>query len=469
MKRYFVRARSVAALVMTPVSIALLFVGGCAENTFNNTPVNPTETATLDAQVRQLIGNWGVVPILPIRVENAPLADLGRSLFFDKVLSGNRDVSCATCHSPELNLGDSHSLAVGTGGVTNGATRVLGKGRQFTPRNAPALFSSALGMPYMFWDGRVEGSPQFFRTPAGLVLPSGINSVLAAQAMVPVTNRIEMRGNAGDVDVLGAANELATIPDTDNSAIWSAAMKRVLSIPEYLQKFQVAYPGIPASLIGFQHAANAIAAFEAQTFTKTNSAFDRYLARDDNALSVDAKRGALLFFGRASCSSCHNGPMLGAQGFANVGVPQIGPGMGQAAPLDGGREDVFSGQPRNTTPFFQFRIAPLRNVELTAPYMHNGAYATLEEVVRHYNNVDSALKAYDPSRLDPAIRESYHGDASTITKIQATIDGRLRQSMRLTPEEQRQLIEFLKSLTDPSARSMSAIVPASVPSGLPVR
>jgi cytochrome c peroxidase len=451
------------------VSIALVGLAGCAENSFNDTPVGPNQTATLDAQVRQAIGNWGVVPILPIRVENAALVDLGRSLFFDKVLSGNRDVSCATCHSPELNLGDSHSLAVGTGGIVNGATRVLGKGRQFTPRNAPALFSSALGTPYMFWDGRVEGFGQFFRTPAGLVLPGGLNNVLAAQAMIPVTNRIEMRGNAGDVDVVGAPNELAAIPDTDNNAIWSATMKRVLSIPEYLQKFQVAFPGTPITSYGFQHAANAIAAFEAQTFTKTNSAFDRYLERDDNAMSVDAKRGALLFFSRALCASCHNGPMLGAQGFANVAVPQIGPGMGQAAPLDAGREDVFVGQPRPTTPLFQFRVAPLRNVELTAPYMHNGAYATLEEVVRHYNNVDSALKAYDPSQLDPAIRQSYHGDATTVAKIQLTVDGRLRQTMRLTPEEQRQIVEFLKSLTDPSARSMSGVIPASVPSGLPVR
>src|SRR5439155_10431991 len=127
----------------------------------------------------------------------------------------------------------------------------------------------------------------------------------------------------------------------------------------------------------FEHAANAIAAFEVETFTKTNSAFDRYLARDDNALSVDAKRGALLFFGKARCSSCHNGPTLGGQSFASSAVPQLGPGTGTAAPLDAGRGDpAVSGVPQ--TPRFFFRIPPLRNVELTAPYMHNGAYATLE-------------------------------------------------------------------------------------------
>lgn len=451
--------------------VALIGAIGCASGTIDNPPTEPIQNATLDTQVRQLIAGWGVVPILPIRAENAALIDLGKSLFFDKVLSGNRDVSCATCHAPDLNLGDGRSLAIGTGGVGTGNARALGKGREFTPRNAPALFSSALGLRSMFWDGRLgdEGVAQFWRTPVGLTLPSGLNTLLAAQAMLPVTNRVEMRGNAGDVDVFGAPNELATISDSDNNAIWRATMNRVLSIPAYLQKFQVAYPGTPSGALTFQHAANAIAAFEAQAFTKTNSPFDRFIDRDDNAMSADAKRGALLFFGRAMCASCHNGPILGANVFANVGVPQLGPGTGISAPLDGGRDDAFAGSPRAVTPLFQFRVAPLRNVELTAPYMHNGAYPTLEAVVRHYNNVDSALKAYDPSHLDPAVRATYHGDAATISKILTTVDGRLRLPIRLTPEDQRQLVEFLKSLTDPSAKDMRSVEPASVPSGLPVR
>jgi cytochrome c peroxidase len=277
-----------------------------------------------------------------------------------------------------------------------------------------------------------------------------------------------MRGNPGDRDVFGNPNELAQIADSQSTAIWDAAMRRVLAVSAYLQKFNAAFPGVPASQLGFQHAANAIAAFETQTFTKSNTAFDRYLARDDNALSVDAKRGALLFFGKARCSSCHNGPLLGGQQFANAGVPQLGPGMGSVAPLDGGREDPFNG-PKPTTTQFLFRVAPLRNVELTAPYMHNGVYATLEAVVRHYNNADSALKTFDVASLDPSLRSSYHGDATTIAKVLATLDGRLRQPLGLTAEEQTQLVAFLKSLTDPSARDMSGVIPASVPSGLPVR
>jgi cytochrome c peroxidase len=449
------------------VLLAALVIG-CSSSAID-VPPSPSEQS-LDDQVRASLRGWGVVSILPVNAQDPALVDLGRSLFFDKVLSGNRDVACATCHSPLTNSGDALSLAIGTGAIVDGGTRKLGANRQFTPRNAPSLFSSALGSFYIFWDGRLSEQlgPGRFQTPSDLTLPNGLSGLLAAQAMIPITNRVEMRGNIGDRDVAGAMNEMAQIPDGQNSAIWDAAMKRVLAISEYQQKFNAAFPGIPASQLGFQHAANAIAAFETQTFTKSNSGFDRYLARDNNALSTDAKHGALLFFGKAQCSSCHNGPLLGSQSFANAGVPQLGPGTGSAAPLDGGREDLFSGV-KPSTPQFFFRVPPLRNVELSAPYMHNGVYATLEAVVRHYNNGDSALKAFDPSEVDPSLRASYHGDPATIAKIRTTMDGRLQRPLGLTVEEQSQIVAFLKSLTDPSARDMKSVIPASVPSGLPVK
>ena len=244
-------------------------------------------------------------------------------------------------------------------------------------------------------------------------------------------------------------------------------MRRLLSYSGYVQKFNAAYPGVPATSLGFEHAANAIAAFERAAFAKTNTAFDRYMQHEDNAISVDAKRGALLFFRNGTCSSCHSGPLLGGNGFASNGIPQLGPGTGTAAPLDGG-SDLFVGGQANG-PFFQFRVPPLRNVELTAPYMHDGAYPTLEAVVRHYSNVDSAVTSYDVTQLEPALRSMYHGDAATRQKLLASVDPRLRRVLAFTPEEQRQLVAFLKSLTDPAARDLSSVMPASVPSGLPVR
>jgi cytochrome c peroxidase len=427
----------------------------------------PSGDASLDLQVRQNIGGWGVVPILPVARQNPALVDLGRSLFFDKILSGNRDVACATCHTAADHATDALSLPIGTGGVGIGTTRALGPGRQFVPRNAPSLLNQGLGLFYLFWDGRVneEGGVGRFNTPANVVLPPQLDNLIAAQAMLPVLNRVEMRGNAGDVDVAGRPNELAAYDDAQAAGVWAATMKRLLAIEAYQAKFSAAYPGVPAASLGFQHAANAIAAFEVQTFTRASSPFDRFLAGDNRAMSAEEKRGALLFFGKARCSQCHSGPLLGGQSFANVAVPQIGPGVGSAAPLDLGRgEDVQFREYR-----FAFRVQPLRNVELTAPYFHSGAYATLDAVVRHYNNADSAQRSFDPSGLTPAVRAQYHGDPGTVSAVLQTLDFRLRDPLRLTTTEQGQLVAFLKSLTDPAARDLSSIVPSTVPSGLEVR
>jgi cytochrome c peroxidase len=223
---------------------------------------------------------------------------------------------------------------------------------------------------------------------------------------------------------------------------------------------------VPVQSFSFEHAARAIVAFEKEAWTKTNSPFDRYLARDDNALSPAAKRGASVFFGnKARCASCHFGPLLGSQSFANAGVPQLGPGTGSAAPLDLGVGETFGFAHYE----FAFRVPSLRNVALTAPYMHIGAYATLEAVVEHYNDVPKSLREYDVSQLDPALRTSVHGSGVTIGAILGTLDGRLRHPLGLTGAELGDLVAFLESLTDPAARDLSSLIPATVPSGLPVR
>jgi cytochrome c peroxidase len=454
------RPRIAATLLAT-----LLLSTACDRKSLSEPPLEPT----LDAQVRANFGRWGAIPIGAVPVQEPALVSLGQSLFFDKLLSGNRDISCGTCHDPAAQMGDGLTLAIGTGGIGVGSARTLGAGRQFVARNAPSLLNQGLGLFYMFWDGRVneEGwQGGRFKTPAGTALPAGLASLLAAQAMLPVTNRTEMRGNAGDVDRLGNANELAQLGDAQFVEIWRGTMQRLLAVQEYVAKFTAAYPGTPTSALGFQHAANALAAFQVHAFTTTNSPFDRYLARDDRALSNDAKHGALLFFGKAQCSSCHGGPLLGGRSFANAGVPQLGPGVGSVAPLDRGRGEEL---PQVEFYRFAFRVPALRNVELTAPYMHNGAYRTLEAVIRHYNNVDSALKSFDGAELDPSLRGTHHGGAATVNAILATLDFRLRQPMRLTQQEQRQLVAFLESLTDPAARNLGSVVPATVPSGLPVR
>jgi cytochrome c peroxidase len=453
------------------ICTAALFVvaSACERVSTFEPPVGPT----LDAQLRQTMSFWGAMPIGPMPPQNAALVDLGQALFFDKELSGNRDVSCATCHDPLSQMTDGLTLAVGTGGSGLGPNRTLGAGRHFVPRNAPSLLNQGLGSIYTLWDGRVneEWSPTgAFKAPAGIVFPAGLRNLLAAQAMLPVLNRAEMRGNSGDQDVLGNANELATIPDSDAPAIWRAAMTRLLAIQGYASKFAAAYPGLQPQTLGFQHAANALAAFQMHSFVKTNSPFDRYLARDNTALTDEEKRGGILFFGKAQCASCHQGAMLGGQQFVNIGIPQLGPGVGPAAPLDIGRAEHI-GPGSSEFYRFTFRVPALRNVELTAPYMHNGAYATLENVVRHYTNADSSLRNYDATQLPLALRGTVRRDAATIDDVLRNLDFRLRPESRarLTVTEQQEIVAFLKSLTDPAARNLAHAIPSSVPSGLSVR
>lgn len=442
-------------------AVLLLGAGACADT---NRIITPPES--IDAELRQAISQtYGVVPIAAMPAQDAAKVALGRALFFDKILSGNKDIACATCHLPQQNLTDGLSLAIGTGGVGEGPSRTLGSGRKFGPRSAPSLLNDGLGLVYVFDDGRVSGFRSGpFQTPAGTALPPDLPNILAAQAMFPVLNRQEMRGDSGDVDSLGAPNELAQFGDSQLTQVWQAVMQRLLAIPEYVNLFHAAYPTTFDNQLGFQHAAAAIAAFELQEFTKTNSPFDRYLARDDAALTAEQKRGALVFFGKGKCASCHNGPLLGGEGFANTGAPQLGPGVGGGAPLDLGRGEL----PNNQFYKFAFRIAPLRNVELTAPYFHDGVYPTLGAVVKHYNDVPTALRNYDVTQVAPELRSLYHGGDAVNSQILATLDFRLQQPLKLTPAELSDLVAFLKSLTDPAARNLAALAPAQVPSGLTV-
>jgi len=432
-------------------------------------PDDPLDAA-LDAEVRGQLTQWGVVPIGALPPANPALVELGRALAFDKILSGNRDISCATCHPPSAHGTDGLSLSVGTGGTGVGPARALGAGRRFIPRNAPSLLNQGLRSPYIFWDGRVSGvGAGPFQKPANVTLPAGLPNILAAQAMLPVLNRQEMRGEAGDLDVFGNPNELAQLADSQYAKVWQGIMQRVLAIPEYVTMFAAAFPAKSPQSLGFQDAATAIAAFMTNAFARSDSPLDRYLARNDFALSAEAKRGALVFFQRARCASCHSGPLLGGQGFANDGVPQLGPGTGNGAPLDRGRGEVDTLPSNQAWVRFQFRVPPLRNVELTAPYMHDGAYPTLEAVVRHYDDVPAAQRSYDVTQLSPALQGMVHNDDVTIAAVSATLDFRVRTPFRFTDQEKADLVAFLKALTDPAARDLSALVPAAVPSGLPVQ
>lgn len=444
----------------------------------------PPLAPAMDAELRRALGTYGVVPIGPLEARDPAVVALGQALLFDPILSGNRDIACAACHSPDAHGTDGRALPVGTGGSGFGAERAVGAGRELVPRNAPSLLNQGLRPFYVLWDGRLSGHGAGpFQPPVGMTLPPGLPSILAAQAMLPVLDRREMRGDPGDMDVFGQPNELAALGDDQHDAVWQAIMDRLLAHAEYRDMFLAAFPDVPTGQLHFRHAATALAAFITEAYTRANSPFDRYLAGDDAALGLPAKRGALLFFGvqptassntgdeplatAIPCSSCHGGPLLGGQSFANIGVPQIGPGVGPASPLDIGRAGTVEPSLQDFYRF-AFRAPPLRNVELTAPYMHNGAYLTLEAVVRHYDDPEEALRTYDASDVEPALRDRVHDDPATIDDILATLDPRLRQPLDLSDQEIDDLVGFLEALTDPGARDLTALTPDRVPSGLPV-
>jgi cytochrome c peroxidase len=222
--------------------------------------------------------------------------------------------------------------------------------------------------------------------------------------MFPVTSLDKMRGKPGDEDKFD--NELASLPEDDPTAVWDALMVRLLAIPEYVELFRAAYPHISRGELGFEHAANAIAAYEATTWTMSDSPWDQYLSGDNSAISKAAKRGALLFYGEARCGLCHSTNLLTDQSYHNIGIPQLGPGKDDEKPLDYGRWHVTL----NPDDKFAFRTPPLRNVALTGPWMHNGAYADLESAVRHHFNPVEALMNYKPENLPTELRETCQMD-----------------------------------------------------------
>lgn len=420
-----------------------------------------------DTKLAYLMDQANVKPPTNPEPPSPELVKLGEALFWDPELSGNRDISCATCHHPDLGTGDNLSVSIGTNGFGLGEQRNFGTARELVPRNATPLFN--LGYEewrVIFWDGRVSRGPQpGFHTPASDRLPSGLDSPLAAQAMFPVLSRDEMRGNRGDVDIFGQPNELAAIVDYKSRPVWEALMKRLLAIPGYVEMFNAAYPDVPQDELGFQHAANALAVYEIAVFTFEDSPFDRYIQGGKTALSDEAKQGALLFYGKAGCATCHSTGLLTDQKFHNLAVPQIGDGKGREQPLDLGR----ARETGNDCDRFAFRTPPLRNVAITGPWMHNGAFTTLEAAVRHHLDPKTSLQTYDPSQLSELLRDTCQDQPETLAAILQWYTPRnASEGVQLTNEEMRLLLAFLDSLTSPSALDLSHTIPASVPSGLPV-
>ncbi len=356
-------------------------------------------------------------------------------------------------------------MSIGTVGVGLGPERVPPENRRLVPRNAPPVFNFGYEeWTVLFLDGRVSGSKQTgFHSPAFSFLPEDLDNVLAVQAMFPVTSREEMRGELGDRDMNGATNELASVLDYDWEGIWSALMKRLVVIPEYVDLFQQAYPDVPVEDLRFSHAANALAAYQAETFTFEDSPWDAFLKGDKSSLTSQQLNGALLFYGEAGCSACHSGGLMTDQKFHNIAVPQIGPGKGRDRPFDLGR----ARETGNDCERFAFRTPPLANVALTGPWMHDGAYATLEDTIRQHMDMTGGLRSYDPSHLADYLQPLVRNTEKMWTAIESTCEP-IGVPASLTDAQVADLLAFLNALTSPTAQNLEHVIPLAVPSGLKV-
>jgi cytochrome c peroxidase len=247
--------------------------------------------------------------------------DLGKLLYFDPRLSGDNSISCASCHHPNKGWSDGQPRAIGFGGKELG-------------RHSPTIINSGY-FEVQMWDGRAP--------------------TLEAQAKGPIQASGEMNQKADElIEELGA-------------------------IEEYRERFSKVFGD---SGITFDNIANAIATFE-RSVISTNSAYDKYMQGDERTMSPAAVNGMKLFFGKAKCSICHNGPALTDSGFHNIGVKQHGPLTEDLGRFNISKDESDKGA---------FKTPGLRSISQSAPYMHDGSEATLKDVVDFYNRGGDVAK-----------------------------------------------------------------------------
>ncbi|MVM38447.1 cytochrome-c peroxidase [Spirosoma sp. HMF3257] len=325
---------------------------------------------------------------------------LGQALFWDPILSGGHDVACATCHHPTNAYTDGLELSLGANAVGYGQNRrfLLPNDVTFTKRNAPTILNTAFNgmnasgnyVPLtapMFWDSRTQS--------------------LENQVTNPLMTFEEMRGHA-----YGEAVTLDSL------------VARLTKIAEYQQLFQNAFGSSKA--ITAVNISKAISAFE-RTLIAMNSPYDRYQKGDKTALTEQQIQGMALFKDEG-CPICHSGPMFSDYKLHVMSVPD---------------NDKLIHSDEGAGGTYAFRTPSLRNVGLTAPYMHNGVFQTLKQVMKFYDDIG------EPISQNPHV---------SVQQLDAKI-----QRIALGNPEQEQLISFLNALTDPG---FDRTIPVRVPSGL---
>ena len=395
---------------------------------------------------------------------------LGRQLFYDPVLSGNDNIACATCHHPALGTGDAMSLSIGEGGLGLGRLREVVNGnepKKRIPRNAPSLFNlGAREFTVMFHDGRVEidrNAMYGIRMPEGRTLERPVPSALAAQNILPILSHDEMVGHPGEnpiADALEAENVLGP------TGAWALIAAKVEAVPEYRMAFDwIIGKDTPVHITDI---GTALSQFITYEFRATDSPFDMMLSGTADAMTPQQTAGMDLFYGKGNCSSCHSGKFQTDHRFHAIGLPQFGPGKDvEGYPYaDQGRGAVSGTKEDN----YRFRTPSLRNVTLTGPYGHNGAYSDLRAMVEHHLDPFEGLGNYDRNQAtlhDLNGTEDWEPmeDLAEVLRIAMAAE---IEPVELTSAEIDQLMAFLDALEDPISRYGRLGVPDRVPSELPL-
>ncbi|RRB14242.1 cytochrome-c peroxidase [Larkinella knui] len=302
----------------------------------------------------------------PDNPTSAKKVELGRYLFYDPVLSGNRDVACATCHQPDFNYAEFLETSIGVNGTGHDSKRQFRTPNTipFVKRNSQSVLNTAFNGIQNHVDYDPVRAPMFWDLRA---------KSLEEQALIPIQSLEEMRGEA-----------------YSEETILTEIITRIRKIPEYQALFSAAFTG-ETNPIQAKNLAKAIAAYE-RTLVANNSRFDQYMRGDSNALSVSEKDGLNLFL-RTGCAKCHQGPMLSDFKLHTLGVPDTQ-----------NRKESDAGINNN----YAFRTPTLRNLRYTAPYMHSGKFVTLDQVLLFYEDVAGG-KVENPHvtahQIDPLARK----------------------------------------------------------------
>ena len=322
---------------------------------------------------------------------------LGKLLFWDPILSGTKQVACGTCHHASMGYSDNLDLSIGVNGQGLGATRhfLLPNNIPFVKRNSPTIINTAFNS--------INTSGICEPTTAAMFFDNRTHS-LELQSLEPMKTLEEMRGNVISL-----------------TAIMDTIVLRLKNIQQYSQLFTDAFQTTNA--VTLQNLGKAIASFE-RSIVSNHAPFDEYIRGNLSALTATQIQG-MNAFTTNGCNKCHSGPMFSDYTLHVLSVPD-----NPKLPTDAGANASYS-----------FRTPSLRNLALTAPYMHSGVFTSLAQVLNFYDQVGD--------------RRSQNSHVSA-----NNLDENLH---RINNNDRQLIIDFLGSLND---TNFDKSIPTAVPSGL---